>query len=108
MSDTPVTSIAPINMVVASGPDAPTIHACSKMLISTETTPTADVKSASHSHCTLTTHRGPQGHSLTNAEDRSLLQNEFHNGYSMAKHLSMKLILSLILKDFSITYYGFK
>ena len=45
VKDTPVTSNAPINMVVTSTSDGPTTHTHSKTLVPTDTTPPTDVQS---------------------------------------------------------------
>ena len=44
VKDTPVTSNAPIIMVVASTLDGPATHTCTKTLAPTDTTPPADVQ----------------------------------------------------------------
>ena len=91
-------------MVVTSPPDGPATNIHTKTLTPTDTTPPIDVNP--HQHGTLTqsmhptSHRGLQGHSLTNAEDRSFMEIHFKMA-KMAKHLPMKLTLSLILKVFS-------
>ena len=69
-------------MVVTSTPDGPATHTHSKTLAPTDTTPPADVHSMVTSNTGTvnvppTSHRRPQGHSLTNADDRSLLQMHF-------------------------------
>ena len=104
VKDTPVTSNASINTVVTSTPDGPANHTYSKTLTPTDMTPPADVKSTSTSNTDTVKapHLSLQGQSPPHAEDRSPSANAFQNGYSMVKHLPMKLTLSLILKVFSI------
>ena len=105
VKDTPVTSNASINMVVTSTPDGPATHTHSKTLAPTDTTPPADVQSMVTSNTGIVNTPPPL---LENHKDTPRLMqrlippsNAFQNGHLMAKHLPIKLTLSLTLKVFS-------
>ena len=69
--------MASINMLVTSTPDGSATHTHSKTCTPTDTTPPKDVKTTSNTdkvNAPPTYHGRLQGHSLTNANNKSLLQ----------------------------------
>ena len=78
---TPVTSNTPINMVLTSTSDSPAIHTHSRMLTTTDTTPSTDVQSMVTLNTGTVSTPPPLMEdlkdTLTGREDRSLLQRHF-------------------------------
>ena len=90
-------------MLVTSTPDGPATYTCRKIHIPTDTTQPTDVKTTLN----IDKLNAPSPFMDDWKDTLQLVQrtnpcaNAFQNGYSKAKHLPTKLILSFILKVFS-------